>query len=76
MKVGSWSKNIIPKINSLEVAFLTVILERFNPISTQVQFEEMVISIIVNLYTSLLRFVEEMKISYELYKNFAENKLN
>ena len=41
----------------------------------KIQSERMSAGTVVKLYNSLINFVEEMKCSFEVYKNIAETKL-
>ena len=51
------------------------ILERFNAVSTKVQAEEVDVSTVVGLYTSLVAFLDDMGKSFEAYRKLGEEKL-
>ena len=51
------------------------ILECFNAVSTKLQAEEVDVSTVVGLYTSLVAFLDEMGKSFKVYKKLGEEKL-
>lgn len=76
--VKSEAKGIMKKLCSLETSFMTVvwnsILERFNVVSKQLQTADMDVATVCNLYSSLVGFLEEMKMGYEVFKNLGQKK--
>lgn len=73
------ARGIMKKLCSLETSFMTVvwvsILERFDVVSNQLQSADMDVGTVVNLYNSLVGFLDEMKMGYEVFKNLGQKKV-
>ena len=77
--IRSEAEGIQQRLSSQEMAFMAsvwdTILECFNAVSTKLQAEEVDISTVVGLYTSLVAFLDEMGKSFKVYRKLGEEKL-
>ena len=77
--IRSEAKGIQQRLSSQEMAFMAsvwdTILERFNAVNTKLQAEEVDVSTVVGLYTSLVAFLDEMVKSFKVYTKLGEEKL-
>jgi len=72
------STGLIKKMNSLEmcilVSFWNDILKRFNSTSKKLQTIEIDLTIVINLYTSLIHYVTDLRNTFSYYEKLAMEK--
>ncbi|KAL4097338.1 hypothetical protein QTP88_022132 [Uroleucon formosanum] len=72
------STGLIKKMNRLEmcilVSFWNDILERFNSTSKKLQTIEIDLTIVINLYTSLINYVTDLRNTFSHYEKLAMEK--